>query len=60
MVTRYVFPEKPAVMGGVIDLDEKPFYMNSYSGEMSLEFPRSEGVFLRTVLLFVSSFFFPN
>ncbi|KAG6874399.1 hypothetical protein C0995_015135 [Termitomyces sp. Mi166 len=31
--SQYVFPEKPAVIGGVIDLtaDEKPFYMNSYS-----------------------------
>lgn len=38
--------------GDVIDLtaDEKPFYMNPYSGEMSLEFPRSEKTFRGGIL----------
>ncbi|KAG6851386.1 hypothetical protein H0H93_005784 [Arthromyces matolae] len=37
----------PDMNEDVIDLtaDEKPFYMNPYSGEMSLEFPRSERTF---------------
>jgi len=41
---RYFFPEKPAMDGEMIDLtaDERPFYMNPYSGEMSLEFPKAE------------------
>lgn len=40
--TRYAFPPKPE--GGFIDLtaEEKPFYFNPYSGELTLEFPRSE------------------
>ncbi|KAH0591247.1 hypothetical protein H2248_001339 [Termitomyces sp. 'cryptogamus'] len=50
--SRYVFPEKPAIDGNVIDLtaDEKPFYMNPYSGEMSLEFPKSERKFRGGIL----------
>ncbi|KAF9469748.1 DNA repair protein RAD5 [Collybia nuda] len=42
--SQYVFPEKPSLHGEPIDLtaDEIPFYMNSYSGEMSLEFPKAE------------------
>ncbi|KAF9074978.1 SNF2 family N-terminal domain-containing protein [Rhodocollybia butyracea] len=38
----YAFPPKPD--GQFIDLtkDEKLFYLNPYSGEMSLKFPRSE------------------
>ena len=42
---RYVFPEEPVFIDGEpIDLttDEKPFYMNPYSGEMSLDFPKAE------------------
>ncbi|KAJ3890429.1 DNA repair protein RAD5 [Lentinula edodes] len=40
--SEYAFPAKPD--GGFIDLteDEKPFYLNPYSGEMTLNFPRSE------------------
>lgn len=39
---RYAFPSEPR--GGVIDLteDEKPFYFNPYSGELSLVFPKAE------------------
>jgi DNA repair protein RAD5 len=39
---RYIFPTEPG--GGIIDLtlDEKPFYFNAYSGELSLDFPKSE------------------
>ncbi|OBZ79900.1 DNA repair protein RAD5 [Grifola frondosa] len=38
----YVFPLEPN--DGVIDLtaDERPFYFNEYSGELSLEFPKAE------------------
>ncbi|KAF9011125.1 SNF2 family N-terminal domain-containing protein [Cyathus striatus] len=41
--SQYVFPADPS-NGGVIDLteDEKPFYFNPYSGELSLQFPKSE------------------
>ncbi|KAI6114901.1 SNF2 family N-terminal domain-containing protein [Pisolithus croceorrhizus] len=40
--TEYVFPAEPRE--GLIDLteDEQPFYFNPYSGELSLEFPKSE------------------
>lgn len=40
---RYIFPAKPSI-DAVIDLteDEVYFYMNPYSGEMSLEFPKAE------------------
>ncbi|KAG6854152.1 hypothetical protein C0991_010063 [Blastosporella zonata] len=50
--SQYVFPEEPVIVGGVIDLtaDDKPFYMNPYSGEMSLEFPRSERKFRGGIL----------
>ncbi|KAG9037341.1 DNA helicase rad5 [Tulasnella sp. JGI-2019a] len=39
----YIFPFEPR--DGVIDLceEERPFYYNPYSGELSLEFPRAEG-----------------
>src|SRR5579859_2787855 len=39
---RYVFPPEPG--NDVIDLtqDDKPFYFNPYSGELSLDFPRAE------------------
>jgi DNA repair protein RAD5 len=42
-VARFIFPVEPAV-DGVIDLcdeEEAPFYFNPYSGELSLEFPKS-------------------
>ncbi|KAH7886199.1 SNF2 family N-terminal domain-containing protein [Phlebopus sp. FC_14] len=40
--SEYVFPCKPR--DGLIDLteDERPFYFNPYSGELSLEFPKAE------------------
>ncbi|KIK70544.1 hypothetical protein GYMLUDRAFT_148103 [Collybiopsis luxurians FD-317 M1] len=40
--SEYTFPPKPH--GGFIDLtqDDKLFYLNPYSGEMSLDFPKSE------------------
>jgi len=39
---RYVFPPEPR--DGIIDLteDEKAFYFNPYSGELSLDFPKAE------------------
>lgn len=39
---RYVFPTEP--VDGIIDLtvDERPFYLNSYSGELSLDYPKAE------------------
>ncbi|KZT30927.1 hypothetical protein NEOLEDRAFT_1153350 [Neolentinus lepideus HHB14362 ss-1] len=39
----YAFPDEPT-QGGIIDLtaDEKPFYFNPYSGELSLQFPTAE------------------
>jgi DNA repair protein RAD5 len=47
---RYVFPSEP--VEGVIDLteDEKPFYFNPYSGELSLDFPKSERKFKGGIL----------
>ncbi|KAF8841910.1 hypothetical protein BDN67DRAFT_900346 [Paxillus ammoniavirescens] len=57
--SEYVFPAEPR--NGVIDLtdDEKPFYYNPYSGELSLDFPKAErklkGAFLvgmgKTIML---------
>lgn len=43
-LSRYFFPQKLDIDGELIDLttDEKPFYMNPYSGEMSLDFPKAE------------------
>ncbi|KAG2155681.1 SNF2 family N-terminal domain-containing protein [Suillus clintonianus] len=40
--SEYVFPAEP--QEGIIDLteDEKPFYFNPYSGELSLDFPKAE------------------
>jgi DNA repair protein RAD5 len=43
---RYKFPFEPN-KDGVIDLtsfqdEERPFYFNPYSGELSLEFPKAE------------------
>ncbi|KAF4604775.1 DNA helicase rad5 [Pleurotus pulmonarius] len=38
--SEYVFPPMPEV-DGIIDLtDDRPFYFNAYSGELSLELPR--------------------
>lgn len=41
---RYAFPQEPVMDGDAIDLtaDEKLFYFNPYSGELSLTFPRAE------------------
>lgn len=43
MSNRYTFPHPPVGDGEIIDLteDEKPFYFNPYSGELSLDFPRA-------------------
>ncbi|KAG1896321.1 SNF2 family N-terminal domain-containing protein [Suillus fuscotomentosus] len=40
--SKYAFPAEPR--DGIIDLtaDEKPFYFNPYSGELSLDFPKAE------------------
>jgi DNA repair protein RAD5 len=42
LIFRYAFPVEP--VQGMIDLtaDERPFYFNSYSGELSLEFPKAD------------------
>ncbi|KAG2022727.1 DNA repair protein RAD5 [Coprinopsis cinerea AmutBmut pab1-1] len=42
--SQYSFPHDPTGDGDIIDLtdDDKPFYFNPYSGELSLEFPKSE------------------
>lgn len=39
---RFIFPSEPEA--GIIDLtmNERPFYFNPYSGELSLEFPKAE------------------
>jgi hypothetical protein len=54
-VNRYIFPEKPFLYGELIDLtaDEKPFYLNPYSGEMSLEFPKAERTCRGGILAYV-------
>ncbi|KAK7686705.1 hypothetical protein QCA50_010305 [Cerrena zonata] len=46
----YVFPLEP--VEGIIDLtsDERPFYLNEFSGELSLEFPRAERKFKGGIL----------
>ncbi|KAF5385213.1 hypothetical protein D9615_001117 [Tricholomella constricta] len=50
--TQYICPQEPVLDGDLIDLtaDDKPFYMNPYSGEMSLEFPKSERKFRGGIL----------
>ncbi|GLB43501.1 putative HIRAN domain containing protein [Lyophyllum shimeji] len=50
--SQYFFPQKPALDGELIDLtaDDIPFYMNPYSGEMSLDFPKSERKFRGGIL----------
>ena len=55
MVSRYVFPLEPTE--GVIDLtsDERPFYFNEFSGELSLEMPKAERKFKGGVLAYVFS-----
>ncbi len=44
MLSRYAFPIKTD--SEIIDLtaDEKPFYFNPYSGELSLTFPRQREI----------------
>ena len=39
---RYAFPVEPGT--GIIDLtaEERPFYYNSHSGELSLDFPNAD------------------
>lgn len=39
---RFIFPSEPSA--GIIDLtmNERSFYFNPYSGELSLEFPKAE------------------
>ena len=39
---RYLFPTKPSA--GVFDLtgDDRPFYYNPHSGELSLKFPKAD------------------
>lgn len=43
VLIRYAFPHEPSI-DGMIDLteDDKPFYFNPYSGELSLAFPKAE------------------
>lgn len=50
---RYAFPLPHD--GGVIDLtaDEKPFYFNPYSGELTLDFPKAERKGRGGILAFV-------
>ena len=47
---RFAFPSNPHE--GIIDLtaDDKPFYFNEYSGELSLEFPKAERKFKGGIL----------
>ena len=54
-VDRYVFPPEPA--NGVIDLtaDDKAFYFNEYSGELSLQFPKAERKCRGGILAYVVS-----
>ncbi|KAF8167532.1 DNA repair protein RAD5, partial [Crassisporium funariophilum] len=42
--SEYAFPQEPMLDGEMIDLtaDEKLFYFNPYSGELSLDFPKAE------------------
>ncbi|KAJ3518013.1 hypothetical protein NLJ89_g135 [Agrocybe chaxingu] len=42
--SQYTFPQEPVMDGDTIDLtaDDKLFYFNSYSGELSLDFPKAE------------------
>lgn len=48
-MSRYAFPSDPS--NDVIDLtDERPFYFNEYSGELSLEFPKAERLFKGGIL----------
>ena len=50
MSLRFLFPLEPS--NGIIDLtsDEKSFYFNEYSGELSLEFPKAEKKFKGGIL----------
>lgn len=53
-VCRYVFPSDPHQ--GVIDLtaEDRPFYFNEYSGELSVDFPRAERKFRGGILAYVA------
>ncbi|KAJ6623172.1 SNF2 family N-terminal domain-containing protein [Mycena sp. CBHHK59/15] len=54
--SQYAFPHPHD--GGIIDLtaDEKPFYFNPYSGELSLQFPKAERKGRGGILALVPSF----
>lgn len=56
---RYTFPQEPVMDGEMIDLtaDEKPFYFNPYSGELSLTFPKAERNCEGGILAYVPSSF---
>lgn len=53
LLFRYTFPSDPH--RGVIDLtaEDRPFYFNGYSGELSLQFPRAERKFKGGILAYV-------
>lgn len=50
---RYIFPPDPS--NGMIDLtvDDVPFYYNTHSGELSLDFPRAENLCRGGILAYV-------
>jgi hypothetical protein len=50
--SRYTFPADPNL--GIIDLtEERPFYFNEFSGELSLEFPKATREFKGGILAWV-------
>ncbi|KAI0931359.1 hypothetical protein AcW1_001224 [Taiwanofungus camphoratus] len=53
----YLFPPEPSQ--GIVDLttDDKVFYFNEYSGELSLEFPKAERKCRGGILAYVTPFF---
>ena len=56
MIRRFLFPPEPDP-DGLIDLtaEEQPFYYNTHSGELSLEFPHA-GISCRGgILAYVST-----
>ena len=56
MLLRYVFPCEP--VEGIIDLtsEDRAFYFNPYSGELSLTFPKAERKCRGGILAYVVSF----
>jgi DNA repair protein RAD5 len=58
-VIRYVFPCE--AVDGVIDMtaDDRPFWFNPYSGELSLEFPKAERKCKGGILAYVATFAVP-